>query len=230
MSDEREKFVKRSNDSNHLDTITEVYHQTNANKTEYVQQHRLLNDLPIPHTIIRRPNIATLKPLTKRTKLKIIIQPSLHTDTHDEQIHSSTRTTSGSSNQTTTHLIKPKAITPLGHYPNQEQIRAHINRSVIERQHPSYLSIPTRKGLVQQKLPFDVSPSKVNHLLIKHPKKSINPSHISPSRQTRQTLPNLYNNESHRQEKQTQKQLSHENPNKEHFRIKGIYRSHNSLF
>ena len=35
FSDEREKFLKRSNDNIHLETITEVYHQTNPNKNEY---------------------------------------------------------------------------------------------------------------------------------------------------------------------------------------------------
>jgi hypothetical protein len=88
-------------------------------------------------------------------------------------------TTSSSSNQTTPRSIrppaqqqqqqiKPKASTPLGHYPNQEQIRAHVNRSVVERQHPPTLPAPPRRGLIQQMIPFDASPSKVNHLLLRY--------------------------------------------------------------
>jgi hypothetical protein len=231
LSDEREKLIKKSNDNTHLDTIAEVYQQTNVNKNDYLQpstqQHRPLNDPPTIHTLIRKPNISTLKPLTKKNRLNIIIQPSSNLDVHDEQIHSSTRTTSSSSNQTTSHLIKPKAITPLGHYPNQEQIRAHINRSVIERQHPSYLSVPIRRGLLQQKLPFDASRSKVNHLLIKQQKPSTNNFHL-----TKQSLPFLYNDETvnDRQEKRNRKEKKrsneinkfHDNSQKEQVRTKGI--------
>jgi len=134
-------------------------------------QHQSLNDstneiLPTPHTIIQKQN----KPLRKKPKLNIIIEPSSPSSSrlsiNNEQIHPIPQTTNNSSNQ----QIKPKAITPLGNYLNQEQIRAHINRSVIERQHPSYLSVPPRKGIIQQPIPFDASPSKVNNLLFRQQK------------------------------------------------------------
>jgi hypothetical protein len=130
--------------------------------------------LPSTYTITRKPNLTTLKPLRKKPKLQIIVEPSISSrlSNNDEQVHS---ITSSSSNQTTPRSIrpindpiKPKAITPLGHYPNQEQIRAHINRSVIERQHPTFLPIPIRKGVRQYMLPFDASPSKVNNHLHRH--------------------------------------------------------------
>ncbi|CAF5154441.1 unnamed protein product, partial [Rotaria magnacalcarata] len=49
-----------------------------------------------------------------------------------------------------------------------EQIRAHVNRSVIDRQHATNLVAPTRRGVIQQIIPFDASPSKVNNLLLRH--------------------------------------------------------------
>ena len=88
-----------------------------------------------------------------------------------------TRTTSSSSNQTTPRSIRPgqpqqqqiksKTSTPLGYYANPEQLRTHVNRSVVERQHPSNIP-PQRRGLIQQMVPFDASPSKVNNLLLRH--------------------------------------------------------------
>ena len=140
-----------------------------------------INNLPITQTIVRKPNTSTLKPLRKKTKLNIIIEPALpltssRTNIYDEQINQMTGTTSSSSNQTTPRSIrplviqqiKPKTTTPLGHYPNQEQIRAHVNRSVVERQHPTSLQTNPRRGLIQQIIPFDASPSKVNNLLLRH--------------------------------------------------------------
>ncbi|CAF1267890.1 unnamed protein product, partial [Rotaria magnacalcarata] len=81
---------------------------------------------------------------------------------YDEQINTMTATTSSSSNQTTPRSIRPlgqqqqqqqqqqqhiksKATMQLSHYPNQEQIRAHVNRSVIDRQHATNLVAPTRR-------------------------------------------------------------------------------------
>ena len=94
--------------------------------------HRSLNDLT------NNSHPKSKKSSRKKTKLNLIVEPTispLHLHHH-----------SISNSQTPFHvirpgnpLIKPKSITPLGHYPNPEQIRAHINRSVIERQHPSYL-------------------------------------------------------------------------------------------
>jgi hypothetical protein len=150
-----------SNDESHFETNF-------VQPSVSIQQHRSLNDLT--NTVHSIPP----KPLRKKTKLNIIIEPSVsslsssHLNIHDEHIHSNNRIpSSSSSNQTTSQVnrtrnppIKPKAITPLGHYPNQEQIRAHINRSVIERQHPPYAQVSPRKV---QTLPFD--PTKVNKLL-----------------------------------------------------------------
>jgi hypothetical protein len=170
---EQEKRSKKSHENSHL---TEFHQEINLHKMELlhrppppIQQYYSLNDLTHQtHTIIQKQN----KLSRKKPKLNIIVQPSSHINLNNEQIHSITRTTSSSSNQTTfrNEKIKPKAITPLGHYPNQEQIRAHINRSVIERQHPSYLANPTRKGLIQKTIPFDASPSKVNNLLSRQQK------------------------------------------------------------
>jgi len=137
-----------------------------------------INNSSITHTIIRKPNTSTLKPLRKKTKLNIIVEPSVPLTSsrlaiYDEQTNAMNGRTSSSSNQTTPRSnlpvgqqqIKSKASTPLGYYPNQEQLRAHVNRSVIERQHPP---APHRRGVIQQLIPFDASPSKVNNLLLRH--------------------------------------------------------------
>jgi hypothetical protein len=141
----------------------------------------MINNLSTTHTMIRKPNTSTLKPLRKKTKLNIITEPSIPLTSsrlaiYDEQINTRNGTTSSSSNQTTPRSIRPlgqqqiksKASTPLGHYSNQEQLRAQVNRSVVERQHPPSLSIPSRRGVIQQLIPFDASPSKINNLLLRH--------------------------------------------------------------
>ncbi len=168
IHDHHSNEIKKSNDESHFETQSFVP----------IQQHHSLNDLTnTKHTI-------PFKPLRKKTKLNIIIEPSIssvsssHLNINDEQIHSINRipSSTSSTNQTTSQLIrtrnqliKPKAITPLDHYPNQEQIRAHINRSVIERQHPPYLPVPPRKG---QNVRFDAT--NVNKLLSRQVKQPTN--------------------------------------------------------
>jgi len=109
-----------------------------------------------PPSLIDLTNLVSKpkKSSRKGTKLNIIVEPSVslpsstRLSVHDEPIQR--------------QQMKSKAITILGHYPNPEQMRAHINRSVIERQHPAYLS---RKDVHQQSNPFDnspVLPSKAN--------------------------------------------------------------------
>jgi hypothetical protein len=183
FSDEREKL---NHNGAHLDTFKELHQQTNTNKSESLhpstQQHRSLNDLtnkslPTVYTTIRKVNVS---PVRKKTKLNIIVEQSIPLSSsrlasNDEQIYSVTRITSSSTNQKT----KPKALTPLGHYPNQEQMRAHINRSVIERQHPSYLPIPPRRDLIQKIIPLDAASSKGNNLLSRQQKQSTNNFHSS---------------------------------------------------
>lgn len=123
-------------------------------------------------------NTSTVKPLRKKTKLNLLNESSSIPLTssrlavYDEQIN----TTSSSSNQTTPRSLHPqqqqqqqiksKPSTTLSHYSNPEQIRAHVNRSVVERQHLP--PPPPRRGLIQQVIPFDASPSKVNNLLLRH--------------------------------------------------------------
>lgn len=140
-----------------------------------------INNLSTTQTIIRKPNTSKIKPLRKKTKLNIIIEPSVpltssRLDIYDEQINTMAGTTSSSSNQTTPRStqplgqqqqqqIKSKTITPLGYYPNRERMRAQVNRSVVERQHPP---APSRRGVIKQLIPFDASPSKINNLLLRH--------------------------------------------------------------
>ncbi|CAF1050046.1 unnamed protein product [Adineta ricciae] len=170
------------------------------------QQHRALNDLttrilPTTQTPIQKANPSSLKPLRKSTKLNIIVQPSIPS-TRPEPIQSVTRTTSSSSRQT----FKTKAVTPLGHYRNPEQIRAHINRSVIDRQQPSHV---LKRGTIRQKvIPLDIPASKINTLLTKqsnqskiiiHSKTNENSTvqHlcVPQPRQTKPTLPLLHHDE-----------------------------------
>ena len=141
------------------------------------------------------------KPLRKKTKLNLLNEPltSSRLAVYDEQIN----TTSSSSNQTTPRSIHPQQIkskpsTTLSHYSNPEQIRAQVNRSVVERQHLPPPPPPPRRGLIQQVIPFDASPSKVNNLLLRHqhnpPTIHFHPSN-STSRSMKQTLPVLHNEE-----------------------------------
>ncbi|CAF3426014.1 unnamed protein product [Rotaria socialis] len=179
----------------------------------------IINNLPTAQTTVRKPNTSTLKPSRKKTKFNILMEPSVpltssRLTVYDEQINTMTATTSSSSNQTTPRSIRPlgqqqqhtksKATIQLSHYPNQEQIRAHVNRSVIERQHATNLVAPTRRGVIQQIIPFDASPSKVNNLLLRHYVHQTQPTNTyhqssniqsSPSRQVKQTLKTLYNDE-----------------------------------
>ncbi|CAF1587059.1 unnamed protein product, partial [Adineta ricciae] len=226
--------MKRSSEGALLDLLdnpTNSSRRSNAIRSELLYptavQHRSLNDLIDKHsnpasrnesnmstnmtnlvltqTVIRKPNASTLKPLRKKTKLNIIIEPAVPLTSsrlaiYDEQVNEPAEATSGSSNQTTPrsiqptvqqHQVKSKTTTPLDYYPNPEHIKTHVNRSVVERQHHP----PGRRGVLQQLVPFDASPSKVNKLLRhhvqhQHPTTSFYPSmHIavSPSRQLKQT-------------------------------------------
>ncbi|CAF4205116.1 unnamed protein product [Rotaria sp. Silwood2] len=228
FSDKQNKMSKNYDDSFHFDTLKEFHQQTNINKIECInpssQQYQSLNDLTnkslrTTKTIIQQTTIPTLKKLTNERKLNIIVKSSTPLSTsfipfNDEQIHSTSKT---SNNQTIFHSnrlinqqIKPKATISLSQYPNQEQIREHINRSVIERQHRSYLSIPQRKDIIQQTILLNASPSKLNNHLFRKEKQSTTNSsiernylnsstiqnfHIASSQQTKQTLPYLYNEE-----------------------------------
>ena len=123
------------------------------------------------------PNFSVLKPIRKgqlNNGIAYRNQVSTCSDqlVREDQRHTIASAKTNSSNEITPRSvktkhsgIKTKAITPLGHYPNPEQIRAHINRSVTEKQHPIPLAIPNRNGILQQMIPFDASPSKVNNLL-----------------------------------------------------------------
>lgn len=143
------------------------------------------NNLSTTHTVIRKPNMSTLKPSRKKTKLNVLMEPSVPLTSsrftvYDTQMNALTGATSSSSNQTTPRSIRPlgqqqqqqqvklKSKTQLAHYPNPEQIRAHVNRSVLERQQPTNLVAATSRGLIQQIIPFDASPSKFNNLLLRH--------------------------------------------------------------
>ena len=133
------------------------------------------------HTLLRKPNTSTLKPLRKKTKLNSILEPSVpltssHLATHDEQINTIAATTSSASTQTSPrsihplvqHQMKLKSTAPLGQYPNEELSRGHVQPSVVDRQHILPLTIHPGRGLLQQILPFDATPSKVNNLLRRH--------------------------------------------------------------
>ena len=140
----------------------------------------IVNNLSTTHTILRKPNTSTLKPLRKKTKINIMVEPSApltssRLTANDEQINTIAGTTSSSSNQTTPRPLglqnkhyRSKPMTQLAYYPNQEQMRAHVNRSVIERQHQTNIQVASHRGLLQQMIPFDASPSKVNNLLLRH--------------------------------------------------------------
>ena len=170
LPNDQEKLAKSSNN----DLSSEVHPLAPSSN----HQHRSLNDLT--NTIPQKAK----KSSRKKTKLNIIIEPSVSLSSsrrfsnHDEHIHPVTRTPSAANRSITSNSFrtvnqqpKPKATTPLGHYPNPEQIRARINRSVIERQHPSYLPNPSRKGFKQQPIPFDPL-SKVNHPFFRQQKQS----------------------------------------------------------
>ena len=94
--------------------------------------HRSDNSLP-----------KSTKSSRKKSQLNLIIEPIVA----PSHLHPTDHSPSNNPKP-----IKPKSITPLGHYPNPEQIRAHINRSVIERQHPLYLStVPQQENAILSK-------------------------------------------------------------------------------
>ncbi|CAF0979092.1 unnamed protein product [Rotaria sordida] len=227
FSHKQKQMNKKSNDISHFDTLKEFHQQTNINKIEFNhlsnQQYRSLHDLTnkslrTTHTLNQKSTIPILKQLRNEKKLNMIVESSTSSiPFNDEQIYSTMKTSNSSNNQTISHSnrstneqIKSKATTLRSHYPNQEQIREHINRSVIERQYPSYLSILQRKDVIQQTIPLNTSSSKVNNHLFRQEKQSMTSSniqrndlspstmknlHIGSSHQTKQTLPSLYNEE-----------------------------------
>lgn len=151
-----------------------------------------VNHPPVSQSLVRKPNTSTLKPLRKKTKLNIIIEPALPLTSSrlavdDEQTHALVAATSSSSSQTTPRSAHPpaaqpskvKTTPPLDYYANHEQIKAHVNRSVVERQHPPAPPPPPRRTGLHQLVPFDASPSKVNKLLLKHHAQHY-PSEFSP--------------------------------------------------
>ena len=132
-------------------------------------------------TLLRKSNTSTLKPLRKKTKLNSILEPSVpltssHLATHDEQINTIAATTSSTSTQTSPRSIHPlvqhhmklKSTAPLGQYPSDELNRVHVQPLSSERAHVLPLTIHPGRGLLQQILPFDATPSKVNNLLRRH--------------------------------------------------------------
>lgn len=176
-----------------------------------------VDNLSSTQTLIRKPNISTLKPLRKKTKLNLFVEPPTYPLTtsrlavYDEQING---TNSSSSNQTTPRSntkpiqqqIKSKTSTPISHYSNQEQqFRVNVNRSVADKQQINHLPTSTsRRGVIQQMIPFDASPSKVNNLLLRHhiqqnqPAVIFYPKSNSPNlvnRQIKVNLPVLSNDE-----------------------------------
>lgn len=126
-----------------------------------------LASIAMGDTSARKASLPHLQPIRKPNK------SNLNNDTlvTDEKVHSresSSDETTPRSKRMISQQMKPKAVTTLGHYPNPEQIRAHINRSVIDSQHPPAFSVAKRRGILQQLVPFDASPSKVNHRYIIH--------------------------------------------------------------
>ncbi|CAF1386119.1 unnamed protein product [Adineta steineri] len=196
LFNEKEKI----NHDTHLNTLKELHQQTNTHPL--TQQHRSSNNININsiHTITRKPNRPLLKPIKQKTNSNIIIEPSipissshLTNNNNNEQIHSITRITNN------------QHIKPIGHNSNQEQLRAHINRSILDRQYPSYSRIPPRRNSKKSITSLDNSLSKVNNRSSRQQKQSTNIIHsntnipedvstiqklnlVSP-RQTKQTLP-----------------------------------------
>ncbi|CAF4389496.1 unnamed protein product, partial [Adineta steineri] len=115
-----------------------------------------------------------LKPTKQKTNSNSIIEPSIPTSSshltnnnNNEQIHSITRITNN------------QHIKPIGHNSNQEQLRAHINRSILDRQYPSYSRIPPRRNSKKSITSLDNSLSKVNNRSSRQQKQSTNIIHSS---------------------------------------------------
>ena len=173
FSNEQGKKIKQTNNHPCVDTFAEAHQQVNKNKIKFLhssnQQHRSSNHyddktFPTRDTIIGKPNASLLKPLGNKKKLNTTVEsatptPSPRLNHNNEQLHSFIKTTPHW-NLSVNEQIRSKAATPLGHYPNQEQTRDHVNRSVIKRQHPSYLPIAEKRNVKQQMAPFNYSSTK----------------------------------------------------------------------
>lgn len=149
LTNAERRYSKENLNANNQTNLVTNEQEENTKKSTNTPPNQSLNDLT---NLMPKPK----KSSRKKTKLNIIVEPSVSLSSstrftiHDESIQSITR-----KNQ---QPMKPKAITPLGNYPNHEQIRAHINRSVIERQHPAYLTYLSRKDVLQHSNPFENPP------------------------------------------------------------------------
>ena len=145
-----------------------------------------LNYLTSTQTIHRKPNTLTLKPLRRKAQLNSLHEQSIPLTSsrlhhYDEQMPSMTGTTNNSSNQTTPRSIRPTMKTkippPINSHSNEDSTR--ISRTTMERTNPFPLTMQPRRGILQQMIPFDASPSKMNNLLIRHHLHQTNPFHPS---------------------------------------------------
>ncbi|CAF3620880.1 unnamed protein product [Rotaria socialis] len=213
LYEEPEKMIKSSSESSHLDTLNEFHQHTNIHRNETIQPYRSLNDVTNKTQrpklkISQKPIVSTSKKLRNRNKLNILVESLMSSSTsfvslNDEQNHSTTNMTNSSSNQTVSHSnqsfyeqIKSKARTPLNnHYPNQEQIKAHINRSVIDRQHQSYLTMSQGKYVIHKMASLNNSKLQFNNHLLRQEKQSTTRFYPISSEQIKQPLPTLSNEE-----------------------------------
>ena len=174
FSNERE--MKRSSDGLLLRERVSPHGKRRQDKRSYLAEELNLSaDIkhdtpPTSQTIVRKPNTFTLKPLRKKTKFNLLDDSSSFS-TYEDSLTPMT----GSS--TPRRAIKPKLAA-------DESSRTLSNNA---RQYPLPLTLHPRRGLLQQMVPFDASPSKKNNLLFRH--------HLPPpatlQRATKASLPLL---------------------------------------
>ena len=161
-----------------------TYHYESNISTEF-------NNLPTTHTTIRKPNTLTLKPLKKKSKLNgsnestvSLVSSRLHG--HEEQMNSVDEISTINNNQNNSinqitprarmHLVQPHKVkqkptafsSNYSHLNDENDRKLFQTRTNLERQHHLPLTIQPRRGVLQQMLPFDASPAKVNNLLLRH--------------------------------------------------------------
>ncbi|CAF1132189.1 unnamed protein product [Rotaria magnacalcarata] len=217
LYEEPEKMLKSSSESSHLDILNKSHQHINIHRNEIIhpsiQPYRSLNDVTNKTQrskleISQKPITSPSKKLRNRSKLNIRVESLMPLSTsfvslNDEQNHSTTNMTNSSSNQTVSYSnqsfyeqIKSKARTPLNnHYPNQERIKAHINRSVIDRQHQSYLTMSQRKDVIQKMASSNNSKLQFNNHLSRPQEQSTTRFYPISSEQAKQPLLTLSNEE-----------------------------------
>lgn len=200
-SKEKENIRSKGTDKKqHSQILKEFYQDATINKNEPNQWSNAQDEVSeyLSHASqsftpgnIEKQNISRSKNFKTKRRLNIIVGSTAPVLTsivplNDERHSTIQKIMSNSRNQRLSYStkinyeqIKSKSTTALFHCSNQKQIRAHINRSVIERQHPIYLTMSQEKDATQKAMSLNIPRSKVNNHSFELDKRSTRSFHSS---------------------------------------------------